>query len=114
MTDKNIGNSRKVGGDFFKLVLKRDSNHKLDYYTNQFNLDDYYIYKCGKPFREVSIEDLYDFRYTGYILFRRDSYCNQEINEWIDFVSDIQRNYIQYLHKPFPPKEIKEKIKIIQ
>ena len=115
MTDKNIiCVSNEVGSDWFKFIFSRKSDKKLDYYTNQFNLDDYYIYKCTSAFREVSIKDFLDFKYSGYILFKKDLYCNQEIDEWIDFVRSIIKGQLTYLNKPFPPKSIREKIKIIQ
>ena len=113
MTDKNIINFRKVGGDFFKLLSDRNCDTKLDYYTNQFNLDDYYIYKCTRKQRRVSIKDFYEFKYGGYILFKKDLYCNQEIDDWIEYVQKSFSGFI-YLNKPFPPKSIREKIKIIK
>ena len=111
MTDKKIIGIN-MGGDWIKLIYSRKSDKSLQFFLDQFNINDYHIYKRSKHFRQVSIEDLYVFKYSTYILFNKDLYNTQEINSWIDKVTPW--NGVTFLDKPFPPQYVKEKIRIIQ
>lgn len=101
MSDKTIKNIKKVGGDFFILYYLRKSELTLYFYLNQFNPDDYWIYKSTRMFREVSYQELLEFKYAGYIFFKKDLYDKEYIDIWIEFVNIL--GGIQYLNKPFPP-----------
>ena len=108
-TEKTIENSRKVGGDYFRLGYVRRSNLKLEYFINQFNPEDYWIYKATRNQVLVSTQELLDFKYSVYVLFRKDIYNSNEINDWIRFVGSLET--FMYLVKPFPPNHIKERIR---
>jgi len=112
MTNKTIGNRRKVGGDYFFLQKEKISDKNLQFYLNQFNPKDYYIYKSTNRFKEVNYEDLLEFKYSGYILFKKDLYDKEWIDIWIDFLSYVKTNSFQYLSKPFPAFNPEDKIKI--
>ena len=112
MTDKTMEHRGIMGGDWFKLIYSRKSDNNLQFFLDQFNINDYYIYKSSAHFRRVNIEDLYEFRYSGYIFFEKEKYDYKEIDEWIDFLKDIG-NFL-FFDKPFPPVYVKEKIRIIK
>lgn len=115
MTDITIRNNCGiVGGNFFILQKSKFVITTLDYYLDQFDINDYWIYKGSNQFREQSIEDLYEFKYAAYILFKKDVYDKEIINNWIDIILDIDKSNFKYLIKPFPPENIKDKIKIIK
>lgn len=112
MTDKTIENGGKIGSDYFILIYRRKSNKKLEYYLNQFNIDDYWIFKSTRRQSLVSKEELYDFKYSCYIFFKKDKYNKEDILKWIDFT--YQFGGIYYLIKPTPPIELIKKINIIK
>jgi hypothetical protein len=101
-----------------KIAKNKKGNNKLEDCINLFNIEDYHIYKASNKFRKLTINDLYNFEYSAYILFKKDYFNDIEIDEWLEFLSNNKLtsggNAIKYLHKPFPPNYIKEKIKIIQ
>jgi len=115
MTDKTIESVNKVGGDYFWLYYSRRYNKYLDYYLKMFDINDYYIYKSTNKFRRITIiEDLYEFKYSGYIFFKKSVYNYKEIDEWINFINISPNLSLKYLIKPFPPIEIIDKINIIK
>jgi len=101
MTSKTILNIRKVGGYYFTLYYLRRSELTLDFYLNQFNEEDYWIYKSTDKFREVTYEDLLEFKYANYIFFKKDIYNKEHIDKWVEFIDSI--GGIKFLNKPFPP-----------
>ena len=103
--------------DYFDIIKIKTKSpvwlkriHPLEYHLEKIDLDNYYIYKKTAHFREVTKEQFLEFKYAGYMFFNKDLYCNQEINEWIVFLKTIDN--FMYMNKPFPPKEIRQKIKI--
>jgi len=108
---KTISNNRKVGGDCFRLDYLKNSKLYLDYYLNQFKIEDYWIIKSTNKLRIVSIENFLEFKYSGYILFKKSIYKKEWIESWIDFIS-INNIEIKFLHKQFPPEYIKKLMKI--
>jgi hypothetical protein len=114
MTDKTIMNARSVGGDYFRLIHVRSTEYKLDHYLDLFNPEDYWIYKSSNHFRQVTTEDLIEFKYAAYIFFRKDLYDYTEIDEWIEFILEIEKSKFNYLIKPFPPREMMDKINVIK
>ena len=104
-------NLRKVGGDYFRIQKKTKSNNSLDFYTNQFNPDDYYIYKATNKFKEVSTKEFLDFKYAKYIFFKKELYDKNWIDLWIDWTTT--NSNIKFLDNPFPPFN-PQKIKIYQ
>ena len=71
---KTIENCRKVGGDYFKLKYLRRSNKYLSDYINLFNFDDYWCFKSSNKQKLVSYEELLEFKYAGYIFFKKELY----------------------------------------
>jgi len=112
MTNKTIKSVRKVGGDYFYLQYIRKSNKNLQFYLNQFNHEDYYIYKSSDRFKEVSYNDLLEFKYAGYIFFKKDIYDKNHIDMWINYLYSIKDMRFLYLNIPFPPFNPEDKIKI--
>lgn len=112
MTDKPIGNARPVGGDYFVLGYNRRSKYNLYYYLLKFRVDDYWIYKCSNKFRCVKIEDLMNFKYAGYILFKKDIYSKEHIENWVSYLHSVNRDSFIYLARPFPPFNPEDKIVI--
>lgn len=112
MTNKTIGNRRKVAGYYFSLQKEKSSKNNLQFYLDIFNHQDYYIYKSTNRFKEVSYDDLLEFKYAGYIFFKKDMYSKEWIDIWIEFLSDVKTISFYYLVKPFPPFNPEDKIKI--
>jgi len=95
----HILNGREVGMDYFKLFYLRSSNKPLkDYLT--FNEDDYWIYKLTSKQRLIGPE-WKDFKYSGYIFFKKTLYNRDHIDIWIDFFNKLGE--IKFLDKPTPP-----------
>jgi hypothetical protein len=92
---------RKINSDYFLLYKRPPSNNSLDFYTRQFNADDYYIYKSTNKFKEVSTKDFLIFRYGGYTFFNKKLYDKNWLDLWIGWTTTNLN--IQYLTKPFPP-----------
>lgn len=97
----HIENGREVGGDYFRLIYSRKCNKKLEDHLSKFNPDDYWIVKATRHQRFVSYDELLEFKYAGYTLFKKDLYDIDKIFKWIDFFNELCG--IQYLVKPIPP-----------
>ena len=112
-TEKTILNGREVGGDYFYLKYNRGTDKILKDYINLFNTDDYYIFKSTNRQRLVSYEEFLEFKWSGYIFFKKYIYDIKHILKWIDWCGKIGGNGgIQFLTKPFPsfdPNKIKIK-----
>ena len=100
-TSKRIENSRKVGGDYFRLQVRRISNLYLKDFIDKFNFDDYWCFKSSTHQRLVNEKDFLEFKYACYIFFRKDLYDVSKILEWVEWCKNI--GGIQYLVKPTPP-----------
>ena len=104
-----IENRRRIGSDCFIIKKLTQSNKDLDYFTNQFNPDDFYIMKATGKFKEVSTKEFLDFEFAGYVFFKKVVYEKNWLDIWIDWTTSNLS--LQFLHKPFPPFS-PEKIKI--
>ena len=93
-----IENRRKVGGDYFKLG-KTKSNKTLDDFKCLFNKEDYWIYKTTR--HQFLVDDYEDFKYVGYMFFKKDKYNKEHIDRWIEWMKFI--GGIMYMSKPTPP-----------
>ena len=100
-------NNRKLNGDYFTLTKRRSSDITLDYYLDNIDFDNYLIYKATGKFRRV--EDI--GKYASYIFFRKDIYCKDHIDKWIEEIYEIQS--MPYLNKPFPRIQVIGKIEVI-
>jgi hypothetical protein len=98
---KTITNGRKVGGDYFKLIYLRSSDKTLNDYLPLFNFDDYWCFKATGKQRLVSYEEFLEFKYAGYIFFKKDLYDLEHIQNWINWIYNI--NEFKFLNKPLPP-----------
>ena len=107
----NLG--KGVNGDYFKVLKVNNDKYKpLEYYIDMIKFNEYYIYKCSRSFKEVSIEDFHEFKYSGYIFFKKSLYNNEDINKWVDIISNW--GGVMYLSKPFPSIEYLKKIKVYE
>ena len=98
---KTIENIRKVGGDYFRLWHSRSSNLYLKDFIDEFNFNDYWCFKMTRHQKLVNYEDFLKFKYSCYILFKKDLYDVDKILEWVEWFKDL--GGIQYLDKPTPP-----------
>ncbi len=112
MTDKTIQNTRIVGVDYFRLIYVRASKKYLNDYLLLFNFNDYYCFKSSEYQRQVSYEELLEFKYSGYIFFKKDKYNIKFIELWLKYIKEELIDGINYLSKPFPPFNPYEKITI--
>jgi len=104
----NIKHIWQVAGDYFCLYHLRTSITPLDYYLEQFNIDDYWIYKRTSQQRLVNIEDILSFKWSSYTFFKKEKYNKDDINNWLDYYYEYI-DEIKFLDKPlppFPPKKI--------
>ena len=109
---KLYNNSRVVGGDYFLLMNLKGSKYTLSYYLDQFNIDEYIIYKATNCFRRFTIEELLEEKYTCYLFIMKDIYDEENFNRWLKWIKG--RISINYLVKPFPNFNPYEKIKEIE
>jgi hypothetical protein len=103
MTDKTIVLINCITSKWFKLIYSRKETKTLQDHLDKFNIEEYFIYKVTNRQRQVSIEDLYEFKYGGYILFKKDIFDKEYIDIWIEYLNQDKLRGIQYLSKPLPP-----------
>ena len=99
--NKGIDHRGIVGGDYFFLYYLRKSKIYLNYYLEQFNIDDYWIYKATRHQKIVSIEEFMDFTYANYVFYKKEKYDKEHIDSWIKYIIDF--GGIMFLVKPLPP-----------
>jgi len=104
MTDKLVSCPRGVGSNYFTIIHDRTRSkvYNLNYFLEKFNPDNYFIYKSTNKIKQVSIEDFLEFKFAGYIFFRRELYKNTQIDIWIDWLN-YYNDRVQYLSRPTPP-----------
>ena len=106
---------RKMNGDYFVIqkVYRKEKRNKPYLYilTDKLKINDYYIYKYTGKFHQVSTKEFFDFKYAGYVFFRKELYEKKWLDIWIDWTN--KNTNITYLVKPFPPFN-PQKIKIYQ
>ena len=98
---KAIVNTRKVGGDYFRLIYLRSSNLYLKDFIDKFNFDDYWCFKTTNIQKLVNYEEFLEFKYASYTFFKKDLYDVNRILEWVEWFKDL--GGVQYLVKPTPP-----------
>ena len=99
---------------YFYLVKNNRGNHKIDYYLNKFNinLNEYHIMKGSGNFRFIDKEDI--DKWASIIYFDKDIYNKEDIQKWLNFLYKDLKISLNFLNRPFPPKEIFNKIKIVE
>jgi hypothetical protein len=107
----NIG---KLDGDYFRIWKNNKGGVELEFYIDRIEFKDYYIYKKSNKFKEVSVEDFKEFKYSAYIFFNKDLYNNIEIDKSIEWLYNNNNMYPQFLDKPLPRLENLKKIKTIK
>ncbi len=100
-TNKTIENIRQVGDDYFGLCHLRSSNKYLNNFLPLFNFNDYHCLKSTRHQIFVTYEEFIEFKYSRYILFKKDIYNKEHISMWIEWMISI--GGIQYLSRPTPP-----------
>jgi hypothetical protein len=101
MTDKTIGYVHVIGGDYFRLQHIRKSTNNLNYYLDKFNFEDYWCFKSTNRQRKVDYNEFIEFKYSGYIFFKKDLFDSNRIIKWINWLNNI--GGIQFLSRPTPP-----------
>ena len=117
MKTRNCIVARFGNDDWFFIKRLNKSSTPIEYYLDQLNLDEWYIYKKTNKFKIVNTEELLEFKYAGYIFFNKKIYNYAEIDEWTEFYHEELKFGAcgsSYLSKPFPPIYIKNKIRIKQ
>jgi hypothetical protein len=114
MKTRNCIVERFGNEDWFLIQRLNKSSTPIEYYLDQLNLDEWYIYKMTANFRRASIEELIEFKYAGYIFFNNKIYDYIIIDEWIEFYQQELKLGDGYLSKPFPSKTLMKKIRIKQ
>lgn len=104
-------NTRTIDGDYFRIQKLRSSHIPLSYFLDKIDLDRYFIYKATNTFRRVEVEDIGKF--ALYTFFRKNLYCKDHIDKWIEEIKEIDNGKFMFLNKPFPRIEILEKIEVI-
>ena len=93
------------------IVFSKDNKNKKDPSIN-FNLDDYYIYKASASQKEITPEEFLLFKYSKYILFKKEIYNKTDIDTWLNFII-INKIKIIYITNPLPSIELTKKIEIL-
>jgi hypothetical protein len=94
-----------IGGNWFRLGKTNGNDRALSFYTDRFNIDDYYIYKATKRFREVEHDEFLKFRYSCYMLFNKQKWNKEFLDSWILWLKEYpnsQHGFV-YFNKPLPP-----------
>jgi hypothetical protein len=92
---------RNIDDNCLVLSNASKSNKSLSYYLDQINPNDYWIYKRSNAQKLVTLEELLEFKWVGYILFKKSVYNIEEIETWIRYMN--KNFHIQFLDRPFPP-----------
>ena len=98
---------------WFRLDKINKGGEYLEYLLNKHNIDleDYNVLKCSNKFRFIDKEDI--DKWAGVICFRKDIHNREHLSIWLDLINNKLKVDCRFLHKPFPPKEIFNKIKIV-
>jgi len=98
MKTDNIASVRKLFTNYFCLFhTKLRHNMTLEEHLTKFNHNDYHIIKASGKQKVVTYDELLEFKYSGYIFFKKSLYNVENILEWCNLFS------FQYLVKPVPP-----------
>jgi len=96
---------------FLNLIARNDTNALLlKELLIDYDINDYHIIKQTANFRFINESDIE--KYAGVVLFNKSIYSKIYINLWLDFIKE-NKIILLFLHKPFPPEYMLEKIKII-
>jgi hypothetical protein len=112
MKDKPISSRGIVGGDVFILFCTKASNKKITDYLSLFDFNDYYCYKGTELLREVSYEDILEFKYSTYKFFKKNTHSKKYLDDWVKFCGEHvgHRSLLLSLSltpfPPFPPSKI--------
>jgi hypothetical protein len=101
MKTNHIADTRPVGGDYFKLIYLRKCKRTLQSHLDKFDHNDYWILKSTGHQRIITYEDLLEFKYSGYIFYKKDLYDIDKIVEWINWFKE--KGGVKYLSRPTPP-----------
>jgi hypothetical protein len=106
MKTDNISMIKVNGYDCFYLKYLRASTTPLHFYLEQFNIEDYWIYKCSNKQKLVSIEEFMKFEYAGYIFYKKELYKTEHIDLWINTITRLIHSYLSKPTPPFSPNKI--------
>lgn len=87
---------QKLNSEYFRIG-KDDKGLFNTSILNEIDFDKYLIYKGSGKQRLVNKESVLKMEYSHYMFFRKDLYNEENINEWINYLT------ILYLIKPTPP-----------
>lgn len=102
---KLLEHSGTINGEWFSLIWAKRGDDKrkktLQEYIKDVDLDEYWIYKQSGKQKLVDKENLYQFSYAGYTLFRKCKYNKDHINIWIEYFNNF--GGLPYMTRPLPP-----------
>ena len=99
------------GIGWLKIIKARKSEYLLDDYLKTININEYHIYKSTDKQREVDIEDVINFKYSGFMFFSKEIYKKGDIEKWLLKIKELDI-MIKYLSKPFPSVDYIDKIRV--
>ena len=103
----------RKGIGWFRIIKDRRSKYLLDDYLKTINMNEYHIYKSTGRQRAVDIEDVINFKYSGYIFFSKEIYKKEDIEDWLMKIKELGIT-VMYLSKPFPSVNYLKLIKVYE
>ena len=103
----------RKGVGWFHIIKARISDYLLDDYLTTINMNEYNIYKSTGRQRAVDIEDVINFKYSGYIFFSKEIYKKEDIEKWLLKIKELGIT-VMYLSKPFPSVNYLKLIRIYE
>jgi len=72
------------GDKTISLQYVRRGKNTLDYYLKDINLDDYpFIYKNTNKQKQVSIDDLFEFKYASYFISKLN------LDDFLNYIKEV-------------------------
>jgi hypothetical protein len=103
---KTILNNRGGIDNYFTIEKTNSDGYDIEDILQKINHEAYWIYKYSNKQKQVSIEEMKEFEYAGYIFFHKSKYNPDYINHWITHINRLMHTYMVKPLPPFPPTKI--------
>tara|TARA_R110002050_G_scaffold74369_3_gene159583 strand:+ start:24 stop:371 length:348 start_codon:yes stop_codon:yes gene_type:complete len=101
--------------EYFRIHKNNNDKFKsLEYFIDNINFDDYFIYKSSNKFRRVSVEEFKEFKYVSFIFFRKDLYNEKDFELWLYTIYESINIDMRFITKPFPSVNYLKLIKVYE